>query len=306
MSARRGWLFALLATLIYSTNAPMARGAILAGMAPTTLVCARFVVGTLLFALTLWLTELGKARGNQRPLDRKGLVIALAAGIINGLTLLTATWGLVELSASIATLLSIALTPFFVIGLLRLRGERGTALDWLRLGVGLIGLYFLVGFDGEASSWGIFLTALSALLYSLHMVLVQWHLRIYNTWVVTAVLVFGATAPAILLWWQAGASLYVPGTVGWAAILIQGLLATYVARLLIYAAVNTIGSAQIALLTPLEAALTVLIAMLWLHELVSGRQWIGITLILCSALLVMLPLRHMLQQLGWRKRPATL
>ena len=248
---------------------------------------------------------MGKARGSQRPLDRQGLLIALAAGIINGLTLLTATWGLVTLSASIATLLSIALTPLFVIGLLRLRGERSNARDWLRLGVGLVGLYFLVGFDGQASSWGIFLTALSALLYSLHMVLVQWYLRVYNTWVITAVLVFGATAPAILLWWHAGASLYVPGTVGWAAILIQGLLATYVARLLIYAAVNVIGSAQIALLTPLEAALTVLIAMLWLHELVSGRQWLGIALILCSALLVLLPLRRLRIPTGWYKRPAT-
>ncbi len=290
MSTRRGWLFALLATLIYSTNAPLARGALLAGMAPTTLVGARFVVGTLLFTLTLLLTAVGKPRGAQRPLDRKGLTIALTAGIINGLTLLTATWGLVELSASIATLLSIALTPLFVIGLLRLRGEHSSTRDWLRLAVGLIGLYFLVGLDGEASQWGIVLTALSALLYSLHMVLVQWYLRVYNTWTITALLVFGATVPALLLWWQAGASLYVPGALGWTAIIIQGLLATYIARLLIYAAVNVIGSAQIALLTPVEAALTVLIAMLWLHELVNGQQWLGISLILCSALLVVLPL----------------
>lgn len=305
MNASRGWLFALLATLIYSTNAPIARGAILAGMAPTTLVLARFVVGAVLFALTLLLTTVGKARGQQRPLDRKGLTIALLAGVINGLTLLTATWGLVDLSASIATLLAIALTPLFVIGLLRLRGERSTARDWLRLGIGLLGLYFLVGFAGEASSWGILFTGLSAFLYALHMVLVQWYLRVYNTWVVTAVLVFGATAPAILLWWQAGASLYVPGSIGWAAILIQGLLATYVARLLIYAAVNAIGSAQIALLTPLEAALTVLIAMLWLQEVVNGRQWVGIMLILCSALLVFVPLHHRLIPPRWRKTVAT-
>lgn len=289
MSARRGWLFALLATLIYSTNAPLARGAILAGMAPTTLVGGRFVVGAMLFALTLHFTTVGQARDAQRPFDRRGFLIALAAGVINGLTLLTATWGLVSLSASIATLLSIALTPLFVFGLLHLHGESSTGRDWVRLGVGLLGLYFLVGFQGEASSWGVGLTALSALLYSLHMVLVQWHLRVYNLWLVTAMLIFGATVPAVLWWWWAGASLYVPGAIGWSAILIQGVLATYVARLLIYMAVNAIGSAQIALLTPLEAALTVVIALLWLHEAVSNRQWVGIGLILSSTLLVMLP-----------------
>jgi len=289
VSARQGWRYALLATLIYSTNAPVARGALLAGMAPTTLVGARFVVGALLFAATLHFTTVGHARGAQRPFDRRAMVMALAAGVINGLTLLTATWGLVSLSASIATLLSIALTPLFVFGLLRLRGEGSTGRDWVRLGVGLLGLYFLVGFQGESSRWGILLTALSAFLYSLHMVMVQWYLRSYNLWRVTAMLIFGATAPALLLWWVTGASLYVPGAIGWSAILIQGVLATYVARLLIYMAVNTIGSAQIALLTPLEAALTVVIALLWLHEAVSERQWVGIGLILSSTLLVMLP-----------------
>jgi drug/metabolite transporter (DMT)-like permease len=288
-----GWLYALLATVIYSTNAPVARGALLAGMAPTTLVFGRFVLGTFLFALTLGFTSVGRPHGTQRPFDRRGFGLSLLAGIINGLMLLAGAWGLVTLSASIATLLSIALTPLFVLGLLRLRGDQSSRRDLLRLSVGLIGLYFLIGVDGTANGWGIALTACSAFLYALHMVLVQWFLRPYNIWVVTATLILGASLPAGMLWWQMGASVYVPGSIGWAALIIQGIAATFVARILIYEAVNRIGSAQIALLTPLEAALTVLWAMIWLAEVVTLRQSMGILLILFSALLVV----------PWPRRP---
>lgn len=281
-----GWLFALSATVIYSTNAPIARGAILAGMDPNALVFGRFVLGNLLFALTLGLTPIGRPRGTQQAFDRGGLGLSLLAGIINGLMLLAGAWGLVTLSASIATLLSIALTPLFVLGLLRLRGEKGSRRDLVRLAVGLVGLYFLIGIDGSASGWGVILTTLSAFLYALHMVLVQWYLRPYNMWVVTATLILGASLPAGLLWWQMGASLYVPGTIGWLALIIQGIAATFVARILIYEAVNRIGSAQIALLTPLEAALTVLWSVIWLAEVVTVRQGMGIGLILLSAALV--------------------
>lgn len=282
---RQGWFFALIATVIYSTNAPVARGAFLAGMDPNTLVFGRFVLGNLLFALTLGLTTIGKPRGVQRPFDRRGALFSLGAGGINGLMLLAAAWGLTELSASIATLLSIALTPLFVMGLLRLRGERIRSWDLLRLGVGLLGLYFLIGLDGMASRWGILMTATSAFLYALHMVIVQWFLRPYNTWMVTATLILGATVPAAFLWWRMGATFYVAGAIGWFALIMQGIAATYVARILIYEAVNRIGSAQIALLTPLEAALTVLWSILWLSELITPRQSLGIALILLSTAL---------------------
>ena len=284
-----GWIFALLATVIYSTNAPVARGAILAGMDPNTLVFGRFVLGNLLFALTLGLTTIGRPRGAQLAFDRRGLLFSLSTGIVNGLMLLAAAWGLTELSASIATLLSIALTPLFVMGLLRLRGERIVPWDLMRLGIGLIGLYFLLGINGTANRWGVLLTAVSAFFYALHMVMVQWFLRRYNTWTVTATLILGASLPAGLLWWRMGASLYVPGAIGWFALLVQGVAATYIARIFIYEAVNRIGSAQIALLTPLEAALTVLWSILWLAEVVTIPQTLGILLIILSTALVVRP-----------------
>ncbi len=286
-SARRtGWIFALIATLIYSTNSPVARTAILAGLEPTTLVAARFLIGVLLFSVTLLCTNLGRPQGKQHPFDAHGFWIALLAGAINGLTMLSFTWGLVRLSASVATLISLALTPIFTLVLLRLRGEALTQRNLLRLALSLVGLYFLVGFGGELDAMGVLLTILGSLLFALHMVLVQWYLSRYNTWMVTATLIFAAAVPALALWWYNGANFYVPGTVGWMAILIQGIASSFIARVLTYAALHRIGGAQMALLSPLEAALAVLWSMLWLHETIIGRQWVGIGLILISTLLV--------------------
>jgi drug/metabolite transporter (DMT)-like permease len=284
-TVRIGWLFALAATLIYSTNAPVARQAILAGLEPTTLVLARSLIGVALFGLMLLLTNVARPQGDQRPFDRPGLLIGLLVGALNGLTLLCFNWGLVRLSASVATLLSIALAPIFTLLLLRLGGEAFTPRTLLRLAVSLAGLYFLVGFSGYADMQGVMLTTLGSFLYALHIVFMQWWLRPYNTWAVTSTMIIAGTIPALGLWWVNGASLYVPGAVGWTAILVQGVAAGFIARIFIYSALNAIGSAQIALLSPLEAALTVLWSILWLNEVIDGQQWLGMGLILFSTLL---------------------
>lgn len=67
VTLRTGWLFALVATLIYTTNTPVKRQTILAGLAPTTLVVARSLIGVALFGLLLLLTNVAQPQGEQRP-----------------------------------------------------------------------------------------------------------------------------------------------------------------------------------------------------------------------------------------------
>jgi drug/metabolite transporter (DMT)-like permease len=55
--------------------------------------------------------------------------------------------------------------------------------------------------------------------------------------------------------------------------------------LFMVAAINRIGSGQMALLTPLETLLTVTWSMLFLDERLTTIQWVGGGLILASALL---------------------
>ncbi len=285
MTKRRGWLFALAAITLYSTNTTIGRGAILGGMHPLTLLMGRFLLASLLFGATWALTPLSQPRGNQRPLDRFGLVAGVVSGVLNGLMMAAIFWALARVSASVSSMITISLSPVFALSLLALAGERFTRRSALRLALALGGVYLLVGIGGSVDSWGAAMLVAGAALYALHIVSVQWFLRGYNTWQVAALIVASASAVIAMLWWGSDATWYVPGWGGWLAILAQGLLTTWLGRFLTYSAISAIGSGQFALLTPLEMVLAIGWAVLFLGEALAGTQWLGGLLILASTAL---------------------
>lgn len=289
MGKSLGWLLAFLSILLYSVNSPIARGAILAGISPTTLLAARFVLASFLFGATFPLARgrlpAGRVQGERRPLDWRGVALCMGSGLTNGLSLYFLYQSLAFIGAGLSSMLMIGLYPLFTLLLLALRGERPGWWSGARLLLGAAGLYFLLEPGNEATMAGVILIVLASLFFSLHIVSVQWYLRPYSTWPVTAILVSSAAVVVTLIWVQEGGDTFVPGWVGWGAILIQAVFATYLGRLITYAAINHIGSAQFALLSPLETMLTVLWSALFLGELFSGRQGIGAVLILLSALL---------------------
>lgn len=287
-----GWVLALTATAAFSTNAPVARGAILAGMDPATLLAARFVLATLLFGSVLAFSGMRRTAPAQRPLDRAGILYAAGSGLTNGLALMSFFWGLTLVSASVASMISIALAPIFTLLLLRSRGELITGRSIVRLGLSLVGIYFLVGLGGAVDPWGVLLLISGAFFFALHLVSVQWYLRPYNTLVVTAIMVVAACSMVLPFWWLTGADPFIPLWIGWIAIFAQGIVATFIARLMTYVAINRIGSGQFALLTPLEALLTILWSALFLAERLAPAQWIGAVLIVISTLLA--------ADVGWR------
>lgn len=301
-----GWNLAFMAVLLYSINSPVARWALLAGIAPETLLAARFVFATLLFgftmpALSLPVLKRLTPQGTSRPLDQRGILICFASGFANGLTLFLLYQGLVTLEASLSSVIMIGLIVVFTIGLLAFWGNRPRPLDLGRLLVTVFGLYLLLGPGGEVSWIGVAYTAGAAFFFSLHVVSVQLYLSEYHVWTVTALLVTAASIFAVLLWWQAGADVMIPGWVGWIAIFFQAIVATYIGRLITYAAVQYIGSDQFALLSPLETLLTIIWSVLFLQERLSAEQWIGAVTIVAGTALVVFPWRRL--GLGWMINP---
>lgn len=286
ISKHLGWIFALTATLAYSTNTPLAKAVIEAGINPTTLLTARFILGSLLFGSTIFLTSLGQPTATQRPLDQRGALIALGSGGVNGLMLLCFYWALTRINASISSPLSIALIPIFTFIILRFGGEQVTQRHVMRLALSLLGIYFLMGFSGRIDFWGILLVVIGAFLFSAHIVSVQWYLQAYNTWAVSALMVAAATIIICLLWLIDVRDFYVPGLFGWVAIVVLGVVASYLGRIMTYMAITTLGSAQMALLSPLETVLTIFWSVLFLGESLSAVQWLGAVLIIGSLLLV--------------------
>ncbi|MCB0035283.1 MAG: DMT family transporter [Anaerolineales bacterium] len=275
MNKRLGWTLAFLSSLAYSTNVHIARGAILEGMNPTTLLTGRFLLAAFLFGITISFTSVGKAKGEQRPLDKRGFFISLATGSLNGFTLMAFYWALTRLSASLTSMLSIGLYPLVTLLLLMIRGETLTRRNLARLALGLVGLYFLIGPGGDVDLGGIILVVLGAAFFAVHIVSVQWFLRGYNTWMTTAVMVTAAMGIVTLMWLFTGQDTYVPGATGWVAILMQGIVATYIGRLATYGAISILGSGQVALFAPLETLLTIFWSFLFLNETLTPLQLVG-------------------------------
>lgn len=286
-----GWLLAFGSVIFYSINSPIARGALRSGMDPTTLLAARFVLGSLLFAVSLPLiTHFGKKnRAPRQPIHGRGLLICLFSGLANGLTLLFLYRGLVTLEASLSSVIMIGLMAIFTLGLLRLWGNRPRIIDLARLVISMVGLILLLG-PGGVNSWvGVAFTVGAAFFFAVHVVTVQLYLKEYSVWTVTALIVASATVLAVFLWWQAGAPTFVPGVAGWLAIIFQAVIATFLGRLMTYGAIILIGSDQFALLSPLETMLTILWSVVFLGEVMAGWQVIGAAAIVAATALQAVP-----------------
>lgn len=282
---RLGWLLALLSVIIFSTNTPVARAVILQDMQPLTLVVSRFVGAAILFGLVMLATPLGRARGDEQPLDRRIVGICLVSGGINGLTLAAYYSALSYVSASLTAVLGIALFPSVTLIVLALGGEKLTRRRLLRLSIALAGIYLLLGLSGQLDLTGLLLIIVAAVTYSLHIVSVQWYMKQYNTWAITSLMISGSALVVVVLWLFSGAPSFVPGLAGWLVIAYQIVILTFVGRTVIYAAIERIGSGQMALLTPIETVLTLVWSALFLSETLTASQMIGATLILISALL---------------------
>lgn len=282
---RVGWLLALTATVLYSTNTVVARGVIVAGMDSTTLVFGRFAGGALLFTGTLALTGVGRAHGSDKPFDRGTLLICLLSGGTNGLTLLAYYRALTYLTASLASVIGIALFPSMTLLFLALRGERITRRKLVRLGLVAVGLYWLVEVSGTPNVTGLIFLFIAAATYAIHLASVQWFLKPYNTWATTGTMMIAAAVVVTIFWLFSGRPAFVPGFGGWAAIVYQGVFLIFIGRLVLYAAIDRIGSAQVALLAPIETVLAIVWSFLFLAERLNPAQIVGALFILTSAAL---------------------
>ena len=137
------WAMAISRMIAYSSTTPIARAAIGSGMNPTTMLLIRYILTTLLLGFILS----GCAKRDLN-IDRRGMLICMLSGLMGGGTTLTYFWSLTRLNASIASML-VSLYPLIVLGLLSLRGERFDTRQKIRLGLGLAGVYLIIGPHGH-------------------------------------------------------------------------------------------------------------------------------------------------------------
>jgi len=284
-------MMAFLATGALSTTAPVGRAAILAGMNPTALLVARYAIAALLLNTTLHFIPLSNSNPKRSQIDHRGLLLCGAAGIASGAATLTYFWSFSRINASISAML-VSLYPLIVLVLLALHGERFTGLKSLRLALGISGVYLLLGPGGNLDSWGVILALISALSFAIQLVIVQWYLSIYPSRIVTYYVVAITALLLAAIWLIGGPAWHVPSWQVWLAIIFLAVVSTYLSRLAMFSAIKTLGSGQVALLSPLETFLAVVWSIVFLQESLNPFQWIGGSLILASAMLIMAQTRR--------------
>ena len=276
---------AILSTAALSITSPVGRAAIQSGMNPTTLIVGRFLLATFLLGITLYLSS-----PNQLGIERRGLVFCILAGSVNGVASLAYIWAISRMSASVTALI-FSIYPLVVLILVAFRGEKFTALSMVRCGLGFLGVFLLLGPGGTVDRIGLALTLLAALAFSLYLVINQWYLSSYPTTTVTFYTLVSLTSFVTGFWLLRGAEWHPPGLSGWLSIAVLAFVGTYLARLTMFVAVRSIGSAQFALVGPLETLLTVVWSTIFLNERLSLSQWLGGGLILFSVLLAIFYVR---------------
>lgn len=289
-----GWSMALISTLAFSVAPPIAKAAIRAGIDPTSLLMIRLVISSLLLGGSIALVQ-----PRRLAIDRWGLMICTAAGLTNGVGMLTFFWALARIEASVVSMI-FSLSPLAVLALLALRGERFTRRHFIRLGLGISGIYLLLGSGSSgAIDWlGVSLVFVTNLCAAFHLCLIQWFLQDYDARTVTLYVVANMTLVSIGFWVLQDVAWVDPGWSGWLAVGVLAVISTYLARLTLFAGVRSLGSGQIALLAPVETLLSVFWSVLFLHEWLTIWQWLGGLLILTSALLA----ARRLNRAKWRPR----
>lgn len=274
-----GWTLAVTSTMAFSIATPLGKAALDLGITPTTILVLRFAISIALLVTTLGLTAPDKLRVNP-----KGLLIIGGAGFINGFGVLSFFSALTRLDASIATMI-FSLTPLLVLAVLALGGEKLTYRHLIRLAIGLIGIYLLIGPGGQVDWFGVLLICGSMVGVSIEFAVIQWYARPYDTRTVTLYVMTGMLTTIGIFWGGQGAPWPDPGWQGWLIVAVMGLVTGYFAWWAMFTAMRYIGGSQVILLTPLETLLSVLWSVIFLHDRLSGWQWLGGLFILISAML---------------------
>ena len=275
-----GWALALASTGASSIVTPLVRGAVVGGMNPITLLLLRLSIATALHAITMAIWQPACFK-----LDRRGWRVIGIIGLISGIEICCFFWSLAFVDASMSAMIK-SNQPLVVLVMLALGGERLTRRSLVRLVLAMIGVYLLIGGPGgHVAPMGLILLGLSLLLYAGQLVLSQWWLRDYDIQTITFYLTAIMTAVIIVWWWVQGAAWQTPTPQDWIVILILAVVSTYLARLALYAAIPRVGSAQIALLWPLQTLSIIVLSVLFLHEQMTPIQWVGGVFVLVSAVL---------------------
>ena len=276
----QGIVLALTSTVFFGMAPIFGKLAYRAQVLPFTLVMLR----TVFAALALWVFYLFFWRDAIR-ISFHNLMGCVGMGIANGLGSLLYYSGLGRIDASLSQLLY-TLYPIWVFIFLFAAGHRVSKMSIVRLGLALIGVFALTYTGTQGVDWlGVMLLLSSGALYAWHLVLGQWMLADMDSRSVTLYVLSTMAVVVTVARLLNGAPWKPISSDGWLAVLGLTLFPTILARLLMFAGLQSLGGAQTSLLGLAELLVALLVAFLWLGERLTLWQWLGGVLLMVSVIL---------------------
>ncbi len=229
-----------------------------------------------------------------------GMAGCLLAGVLNGIGSLFFYAGLARVDASLGQLLY-TLYPVWVALLLYLDGQRPSRITLIRLGLSIPGVYLITQAQHGSMDWvGIVYMSIASILYALHIPINQRVLYEVPAPTVTLYTLLSMTAIVLPVW------LILPPynfsiPQGSVTPLVGLTLATFLARLMLFAGVKNIGGIQTSIFGLAELLVTMSFAVTFLGERLTLQQWVGAILLIMILLLALVDRESPSQrrQRGW-------
>lgn len=306
---RAGWFYISFAIVGYAVVRPLIKTLYdLSELHPFHILTWRYVIAVpVIWLLVLIWQRAGLTR--SVPADRKppSPLLMMGVGTIYGISVISGFYGLRYLDASLQTTIEYAY-PMMVALLMTLLGERLPVRGWFALSCVVVGILFIVPDALNASlapdTWkGVLFALLSGFSFAVYIVASGQVTRGYPmtmrlaAWNISGLVLF---IPFFIL--REGIRL--PETsIIWLLIIAIATVSTVLPMVGVMLGTAKLGASRAAMLSVIEMALSVGLAVLLLGDHPSPIQWSGVWMILVSVIILETPVslwKPRRRRLAWR------
>lgn len=252
------------------------------GVTISTLLSYRFLIAACLFWLTVLLTK------QWSRLTTKEMITLMGMGVggyaVMGTLLFTSFY---YISPSLSEILFYSY-PAMVCILLRFTSREPITTGKVTVLIfSFIGILLVMGSSSVKSNLlGELLAFGSALVYSIFIVISNRLVKHIPPLICSSYITTSAGISLLLLGLVKGDIHFISGTISWLTLLGVTVFSTYIAIQFFFEGVKRIGSSRAAILSTFEPIVTLFASFLLLHDRLSGKQWLGVSIIVASLLLM--------------------
>lgn len=286
MKKYMGYVFAALSAAAYGTNPLFALNLYAEGMNANSVLIFRYLLGLPLIAAMIW------ARGRSLAIKKKEIGPAAVLGILMACSSLALFESYNYMNSGIASTLLFVYPIIVALLMVFFFHEKMKPVIGVCLAVMLAGLFLLIrNSEGTMlNPFGVLLVMASSLTYAVYIVMINVSdtvktiptLKLLFYTLLSGALVFIAVIPF-------GNPLTVPRSVtAWANVLGIAVVPTLISLSLTTAAIQSVGSTITAIFGALEPVTALLLSVLVLGQPLTGREILGIVLILIATTLVVI------------------